>query len=162
MFITIPRRGRPGIGCRNQANYRTHIINSYKLISRAIWMCKLISAVLVITKSAAVRELTTFLHQNNEFIKLFKTALDRMPSDSHNIIIGTGKNVCGWTWFNSLTIDEVVVVIIVEENFQYYRSQLIGVGRLIKTDQHVRRSYNKINFSWYDHVILRLILINTT
>lgn len=35
-----------------------------------------------LTKSAIVRELKTFLHQNNKLIKLFKIVLDRMQSDT--------------------------------------------------------------------------------
>ncbi|XP_044592065.1 uncharacterized protein LOC123270186 [Cotesia glomerata] len=70
-------------------------------------------------KRAIVKRLQTFLHQNNELIKIFKIALDRMPSDSHNIVIRADKTPAGEhaRRFNSPTTDEVAVVI-VEENLQ--------------------------------------------
>ena len=38
-------------------------------------------------KRTIVQELQMFLHQNNNLVNMFKIALDRMPSDSHNINI---------------------------------------------------------------------------
>jgi len=60
-----------------------------------------------------------FLHQNNNLVNIFKIELDRMPSDSHNIVIRADKTPVGehTRRFNSLTIDEVDVVI-VGENLQ--------------------------------------------
>lgn len=37
------------------------------------------------------QELQMFLHQNNNLVNIFKIALDRMPSDSHNIVIRADK-----------------------------------------------------------------------
>jgi hypothetical protein len=51
---------------------------------------------------------------------MFKIALDRMPSDSHNIVIRADKTPAGEhaRRFNSPTIDEVAIVI-VGENLQF-------------------------------------------
>lgn len=46
-------------------------------------------------KRTIVQQLQTFLHENNELVKVFKTALDRMPSDSHNIVIRADKTPAG-------------------------------------------------------------------
>lgn len=65
-------------------------------------------------KRQIVSELQTFLHQHNELIQLFKTALDRMPSDDHRIIIRPDKTPFGEhaRRFNAPTIDEVAIVIV--------------------------------------------------
>lgn len=70
-------------------------------------------------KRAIVKKSPTFLHQNNEFIKMFKIALDWMPSDSHNNVIRPDKTLAGGhaRRFNSPTIDEMAIVI-VGENVQ--------------------------------------------
>ncbi|GBP51657.1 hypothetical protein EVAR_48280_1 [Eumeta japonica] len=46
-------------------------------------------------KRIIVQELQTFLHQNNNLVKMFKMALNRMPSDSHNIVIRADKTPAG-------------------------------------------------------------------
>lgn len=70
-------------------------------------------------KRTIVQQLQTFLHENNELVKVFKMALDRMPSDSHNIVIRADKTPAGEhaRRFNSPTIDEVAIVV-VGENLQ--------------------------------------------
>lgn len=44
-------------------------------------------------KRTIVHELQMFLHQNNNLVNMFKIALDRMPSDSHNIIVRADKSI---------------------------------------------------------------------
>lgn len=63
-----------------------------------------------------VNELQQFLHDENELVKLFKVALERMPSDDHKIVIRADKAPVGQHAgrFNAPTIDEVAIVIIGE------------------------------------------------
>lgn len=66
-----------------------------------------------------VEEIQRFLHQNNRLVHLFQTALQRMPSDNHKIIIRADKMPAGEHAgrFNTPTIDEVAIII-VGEGFQ--------------------------------------------
>lgn len=100
-----------------------------------------------ITKRAIVRELQTFLHQNNELIKLFKIALDRMPSDSHNIVIRADKTPAGEhaRRFNSPTIDEVAVVI-VGENLQSRDIVLHRRNNELKRVSETHRTYDALQY----------------
>lgn len=54
----------------------------------------------------------SFLHRNNELIKLFKIALDWMPSDEHNLVITVDKTLTAehMKGFNSPTIYEMAIV----------------------------------------------------
>lgn len=67
-------------------------------------------------KRPIVEQLQTFFHQHNELVALFTTALDRMPSDNHKIVIKAYKTPAGQHTrrFNAPTIDEVVIVVIGE------------------------------------------------
>lgn len=64
-----------------------------------------------------ISELQTFFHQHNELVQLFKTALDRMPSDNHKIVIRADRTHFGEhaRRFNAPTIDEVAIVIVGEQ-----------------------------------------------
>ncbi|XP_037924403.1 uncharacterized protein LOC119660098, partial [Hermetia illucens] len=44
-------------------------------------------------KGTIVHELQMFPHQNKNLVNMFKIALDRVPSDSHNIIVRTDKSI---------------------------------------------------------------------
>jgi hypothetical protein len=61
--------------------------------------------------------LQNFFHEHNELIKLFKTAIEQMPSDNHKIVIRADKTPVGQhaRRFNAPTIDEVVIVIVGEQ-----------------------------------------------
>lgn len=63
-----------------------------------------------------IERLQNVLHHNNELIRLFKTALDHMPTDNHKIIIRADKTPAGQhaRRFNAPTIDEVAVVVVGE------------------------------------------------
>lgn len=69
------------------------------------------------TKREIVSQLQTFLHHNNEWVRMFKTALERMPSDNHKIIIKADRTPFGEhaRRFNAPTIDEVAIVIVGEQ-----------------------------------------------
>lgn len=64
-----------------------------------------------------VERLQRFLHEENELVRLFQTALDRMPSDNHKIVIRADKVPGGQhpRRFNAPTMDEVAVVIVGDE-----------------------------------------------
>ncbi|XP_053956182.1 uncharacterized protein LOC128861832 [Anastrepha ludens] len=47
------------------------------------------------TRRSIVNELQTMFHQRNELVKLFKVALDLMPTDDHKIIIKADKTPIG-------------------------------------------------------------------
>lgn len=69
------------------------------------------------TRREIVSQLQTFLHQHNALVQLFNTALDRMPSDNHTIVIRADKTPLGEhaRRFNAPTIDEVAIVIVGDE-----------------------------------------------
>ncbi|XP_054734508.1 uncharacterized protein LOC129241988 [Anastrepha obliqua] len=70
-------------------------------------------------RRAIVGELTEFFHAHNLLVRLFKTAMDRMPSDNHKIVIRPDKVPVGEhsRRFNAPTIDDVAIVI-VGQDFQ--------------------------------------------
>lgn len=63
-------------------------------------------------KRPIVEQLQTCFHQHNELVALFSTALDRMPSDNHKIVIKANKTPAGQhpRRFNAPTIDAIVVM----------------------------------------------------
>ncbi|XP_049306127.1 uncharacterized protein LOC105222578 [Bactrocera dorsalis] len=68
------------------------------------------------TRREIVLNFQRFLHEHNELIRLFKIALDRMPSDNHRIVIRADKMPMRQhvRRFNTPTIDEVAIVIVGE------------------------------------------------
>ena len=48
-------------------------------------------AILNATKGEIVQQLQHMLHEHNKLIRLFKTSLERMPSDDHRIVIKADK-----------------------------------------------------------------------
>lgn len=64
-----------------------------------------------------VERLQSMLRDANELVRLFQTALDRMPSDNHAIVISADKKPPGLHAgrFNAPTIDDVAIVIIGDE-----------------------------------------------
>lgn len=67
-------------------------------------------------KRQIIGELQELLHKHNELVRLFKTALEDMPSDDHKIIIRADKCPSGSheRQFNAPTIYEIAVVIVGE------------------------------------------------
>ncbi|VEN61445.1 unnamed protein product, partial [Callosobruchus maculatus] len=65
-------------------------------------------------KRPIVEQLQIFFHQHNALVALFTTALDRMPSDNHKIVIRADKTPVGQHTrrFNAPTIDEVAIVVV--------------------------------------------------
>ena len=64
-----------------------------------------------LVRRGIVEQLQTLLHQHNQFITLFKTALDFMPSDNHKIVFRSNKTPVGQhaRRFNASTVDEVAI-----------------------------------------------------
>lgn len=69
------------------------------------------------TKQEIVAQLQQLFHQNNELIRLFKSAIDRMPADDYTVVIRADKTPVGQhdRRYNAPTIDEVAIVIVGEE-----------------------------------------------
>lgn len=67
-------------------------------------------------KREIIASLQTFFHEHNNLIKLFKTALERMPSNEFQIVIRlttpSGEHT---RRFNAPTIDEVAIVMVGDE-----------------------------------------------
>lgn len=68
-------------------------------------------------KREIVEALQNIFHVHNELVKLFKVALERMPSNNHKIVIRADKTPAGQhaRRFNAPTIDEVAIVIVGDE-----------------------------------------------
>jgi PIF1-like helicase/Helitron helicase-like domain at N-terminus len=69
------------------------------------------------TKREIVAGLQNFFEEHNELLKLFKTAIEQMPSDDYRIVIKADKTPVGQheRKFNAPTIEEVAIVIVGEE-----------------------------------------------
>lgn len=67
-------------------------------------------------KRQIIGQLQELLHEHNALVRLFKTALEDMPSDDHTIIIRADKRPTGSheRQFNAPTVDEIAVVIVGE------------------------------------------------
>ena len=61
-----------------------------------------------------VSQLQHLFHENNNLVRLFKTAIDWMPTDTHKIVISADKTPPGQhvRRYNSPTIDEVAIVMV--------------------------------------------------
>ncbi|GFT68245.1 ATP-dependent DNA helicase [Trichonephila clavipes] len=66
------------------------------------------------TRREIVGTLQGLFDQHNELVRLFKTAIQRMPDDDYAVVIRADKDPLANTR-NSSTIDEVAIVIVGEE-----------------------------------------------
>lgn len=99
------------------------------------------------TRREIVSELQRMFHQHNELVKLFKIALDRMPSDNHKIVIRADKTPVGEhaRRFNAPTINEVAIVIVGDQ----FQSRDIVLHRRTEQLQRVselHRSYDPLQY----------------
>lgn len=99
------------------------------------------------TRRDIVLELQRFLHQNNELVKLFKVALERMPSDNHKIVIRADKTPVGQhaRQFNAPTIDEVAIVI-AGQQFQSRDIVLHRRSEQLDRVSELHRSYDALQY----------------
>lgn len=98
-------------------------------------------------KRSIVEQLQIFFHQHNELIALFRTALDRMPSDNHKIVIRADKAPAGQHAgrFNAPTIDEVAIVI-VGENLDNRVIVLHRRNNQLQRVSETHRSYEALQY----------------
>ncbi|KIH67100.1 hypothetical protein ANCDUO_02572, partial [Ancylostoma duodenale] len=70
------------------------------------------------TRRNIVLNLQRMFHQHNSLVKLFKTSLERMPTDEYKIVIRADKRPVGEheRRFNAPTVNEVAVVIVGEDD----------------------------------------------
>ncbi|XP_050321330.1 uncharacterized protein LOC126753698 [Bactrocera neohumeralis] len=69
-----------------------------------------------VMRRGILRDLQQLLHEHHALVRLFKTALDRMPNDDYKVVVRADKRPAGTheRQFNAPTIDEVAVVIVGE------------------------------------------------
>ncbi|XP_049308530.1 uncharacterized protein LOC125777487 [Bactrocera dorsalis] len=117
------------------------------------------------TRREIVLNLQRFLNEHNELIRLFKIALDRMPSDNHRIVIRADKMPMGQhaRRFNAPTIDEVAIVI-VGEQFESRDIVLHRRNEQLQRVSELHRSYDALQYPillWRGddgyHINMRLI-----
>jgi hypothetical protein len=66
------------------------------------------------TRLHIVTQLQNFLHANNVYVPLFKTALERMPTDYYKVVIRAHKTSTRehLPRFNAPTLDEFAIVMV--------------------------------------------------
>uniref|UniRef100_A0A8D8QFU6 Helitron helicase-like domain-containing protein n=1 Tax=Cacopsylla melanoneura TaxID=428564 RepID=A0A8D8QFU6_9HEMI len=98
-------------------------------------------------KRPIVEQLQNLFHEHNQLITLFKTALDRMPSNNHKIVIRADKTPSGGHAgrFNAPTIDEVAVVI-VGENLESRDIVLQQRNDQMQRVRETHRSYDALQY----------------
>lgn len=98
-------------------------------------------------KREIVAQLQTIFHKHNALINVFKTALERMPSDDHRIVIRADKTPRGEhaRRFNAPTINEVAVVI-VGENFESRDIVLHRRSNKLQRVYETHRSYDALQY----------------
>lgn len=99
------------------------------------------------TRRRIISALQSFLQQNNALIKLFKTAIENMPTDDYTIVIRADKTPTGEhaRRYNAPTINEVAIVIVGEE----FDNRDIIIHRRNDTIQRVaetHRSYDALQY----------------
>ncbi|GFV15904.1 ATP-dependent DNA helicase [Trichonephila clavipes] len=99
------------------------------------------------TRREIVGALQGLFDQHNELVRLFKTAIQRMPADDYAVVIRADKRPVGQheRQFNAPTIDEVAIVIVGEE----FESRDIILHRRSGDIQRVsetHRSYDRLQY----------------
>ncbi|GFW34180.1 helitron_like_N domain-containing protein [Trichonephila clavipes] len=99
------------------------------------------------TRREIVGALQGLFDQHNELVRLFKTAIQRMPADDYAVVIRADKRPVGQheRQFNAPTIDEVAIVIVGEE----FESRDIILHRRSGDIQRVsetHRSYDGVQY----------------
>ncbi|XP_050340249.1 uncharacterized protein LOC126766536 [Bactrocera neohumeralis] len=101
------------------------------------------------TKRAILQDLQQMLHEHHALVRLFKTALERMPSDDFKVVIRADKRPAGTheRKFNTPTIDEVAILI-VGENLETRDIVLTrgNTGQLQKVLYETHRSYDALQY----------------
>lgn len=94
-----------------------------------------------------VEQLQNFLHLNNELVRMFKNALDRMPTDDLRIVIRADKTPAGQhvRRYNAPTIDEVAVVV-VGDNLESRDIVLHLRNEQLQRVKETHRSYDALQY----------------
>ncbi|RCN48933.1 hypothetical protein ANCCAN_05042 [Ancylostoma caninum] len=99
------------------------------------------------TRRNIVLNLQRMFHQHNNLVKVFKTALERMPTDEYRIVIRADKRPAGEheRRFNAPTVNEVAVVM-VEDEFE--RRDIIIQKRndSLQRISETHRSYDALQY----------------
>ncbi|GBP97983.1 hypothetical protein EVAR_69293_1 [Eumeta japonica] len=100
-------------------------------------------------KRVIFHDLQQLLHEQHALVRLFKTALKRMPNDDYKIVIREDKQPAGSheRTFNAPTIDEVAVLV-VGENLESHDIVLSrrDTGQLQRIHE-THRSYDSMQYS---------------
>ncbi|XP_055543188.1 uncharacterized protein LOC129728760 [Wyeomyia smithii] len=98
-------------------------------------------------KRHIIGELQELLHEHNALIRLFKTALQVMPSDDHRIVIRADKRPTGSheRQFNAPTMDEIAVVIS-GENAESRDIVLKRTDGQLQSVYETQRSYDSLQY----------------
>lgn len=99
------------------------------------------------TRREIIQILQNFFHQHNALVALFKTALDQMPSDNHQIVIRADKTPSGEHSgrFNAPTNSEVAIVI-VGDQFEARDIILQRRNEQLKRVSETHRSYDALQY----------------
>lgn len=99
-------------------------------------------------KRTILQDLQQLLHEHNALVRLFKSALERMPNDNYKVVIRADKRPSGAheRTFNAPTIDEVAILI-VGENLE--ARDIVLTRRDTGQLQHIsetHRSYDTLQY----------------
>lgn len=99
------------------------------------------------TRREIIEQLQELFHRHNALIKLFKTALDHMPSDNHKIVIKADKTPVGQhsRRFNAPTMKEVAIVI-VGDQFEPRDIILHRRNNQLQRVSETHRSYDALQY----------------
>jgi hypothetical protein len=99
------------------------------------------------TRLDIVTQLQPFLHVNNAYISLFKTALERMPTDNYKVVVRADKTPTGehLRRFNAPTLDKVAIVMVGNE-FGTHDIVLQKRNNTLQCVAETRRSYDALQY----------------
>ncbi|XP_041451342.1 uncharacterized protein LOC121404970 isoform X1 [Drosophila obscura] len=104
-------------------------------------------AIITNTRRQIIFDLQNMFHEHNELVQVFKTSLDRMPSDDHKIFIRSDKTPVGEhaRRFNAQIVDEVAIVI-VGEQFNNRDIVLHRRNEQLERVSETHRSYDALQY----------------
>ncbi|XP_054085138.1 uncharacterized protein LOC128921444 [Zeugodacus cucurbitae] len=100
-----------------------------------------------LVKRSIVAQLQNLFHEHNQLVKLFKSAIDMMPSDDHKNVIRADKTPVGQHAgrFNAPTIDEVAIIV-VGENLESRDIVLHRRNNKLQRIKETHRSYDALQY----------------
>ena len=93
-------------------------------------------------------QLQQMLHRHNHYVKYFKTALERMPTDEHKLVIHANKTPVGQyeRRYNAPEVNEVAIIII-GNDFDKRDIVIQKRNDQLKRVLETLRSYSMMHFS---------------